>query len=114
MRSHGGLVAAAVLIALAEPASAQTYNPVVDMSPDLGIIVPAATTPTVFTFDAATGTVSQSGSAVRRVGGMTRARVTIECDGGGSDCGRDMKVRVGSIGMPTGKAGLLSNFTISA
>lgn len=110
----GGAALVAVLVSVAGPAPAQVYNPVIDQLPDLGIIVPAAATPTVFTFDAATGNVSQTGSAVRRLGGMTRARVTIECDGGGNDCGRDMKVQVGSIGLPTGKAGQLTNFTISA
>lgn len=94
-------------------AQAQVYTPVIDQSPDLGIIVPAGSTPTTFTFAAASGAVSQAGGAVRRAVGATRARVTINCTGSGNDCGRDIRVRVGSIGAPTGKAGALAQFTVS-
>lgn len=116
MARQGAWLAAALASGLAfgAPATAQVYSPVVDISPDISVIVPAATTPTVFTFAAATGTVTQSGVAMRRTPGTTRARVTINCTGGGNDCGREMRVRVGAIGAPTGKAGLLTNFTVSA
>lgn len=107
-------VLAAALALSAAPTLAQTYNPVIDQSPDIGIVVPAAATPTTFTFSAATGAVTQSGGAVRRTVGATRVKVTINCTGGGSDCGRDMRVKVGPIGAPTGKAGTLTNFTVSA
>jgi len=100
---------------LATPVLAQTYTVNVTTSPNLGNIVPAATTNTTFSFASSSGTVSQSGTAVRRTSGTTRAQVSITCSGGGaSGCAAAINVKIGSIGTPVGKAGSLGNFNVTA
>ncbi|HEX6860304.1 MAG TPA: DUF4402 domain-containing protein [Caulobacteraceae bacterium] len=112
---RAALAAAAALLALGSaPAWAQTYSPSTTTAADLGIIVPAATTSTNFSFASSTGTVTQSGTAVRRTAGTTRSQITIGCSGSGSTCGSDINVKIGSIGTPTGKAGALSAFDVTS
>ncbi|HYG25853.1 MAG TPA: DUF4402 domain-containing protein [Caulobacteraceae bacterium] len=93
---------------------AQTITPEVVASPDLGVIIPAGTTSTTFSFASATGSVTQTGAAVRKSAGSTRAQVRLNCSGSGNTCANRIAVKVGSIGSPSGKAGALGNFNVTA
>lgn len=98
----------------AAPALAQTYSPVITTAADLGNIIPGNTASTTFTFPSSSGTVGVTGTGIRKSAGTVRALVTIDCTGTGNQCGNAVRVRVGTIGTPTGKAGALSTFTITA
>lgn len=108
------LVVAATALLAANPAAAQTFTISVNTAPNLGNIVPATSGPTTFKFTPAGAVTTLSGSAVRAGGGSVRGAVQISCSGQGNACNSAVsKVRIGAIGTPTGKAGALSNFTVS-
>jgi len=110
------LMAAALACAAltAAPAAAQTYAPAIT-APALGNVIPAASGGTTFRFTPAGAVTVTSGSGVRKSTGLVRGLVTLACSGGGvSGCANAIRVRVGSVGTPTGKAGALSNFTVAA
>lgn len=113
IRTFLAAAAAALTLGIA-PAWAQTLTVQVDTSPDLGNIIPAATTSTNFSFASSTGTVTQSGSAVRKTVGTTRAKITIGCTGTGNQCANPIKIKIGSIGSPTGKTAAMSAFNATA
>jgi hypothetical protein len=109
----------AALLALAAfaagPAMAQTFTATIGTLPDLGIVVPAETGPTTFRFNSA-GTVSTvSGAGLRRTVGTVQIGVTTNCTSsqGNNACNSGVaKFQVGSTGGLTGKAGVLTNFTV--
>lgn len=109
-------VLSAALLALgAGPAWAQTITPVLLASPDIGNVIPGNSGTTNFSFASATGNVTQSGgSAMRKSTGQTRAQIRLDCVGTSTECAKVIYVTVGSIGTPTGRAGSLSNFNVSA
>ena len=112
------VVRAAMALALAAcaagPAAAYSFTASVTTAPDLGKVVAANTGVTTFTFSPSSGTVTQSGSATRLTSGTVRGLIQITCTGTGNTCtGAIARVRIGSIGTPTGKAGALTNFTVS-
>jgi len=80
---------------------------------DIGSVVSAPNSDTVFRIAPSTGLVSNvSGSGVRLSTGTTRSLVTIYCDS--RTCDRQMlKVEVGAAGTPTNRAKTLSNFTVA-
>jgi hypothetical protein len=79
---------------------------------DIGNIVSAPSTDTVFRISASTGLVTKvSGDGVRLSTGTTRSLVTVYCEPK-TDCDRQtLKVEVGNIGTPTNRARALTNFT---
>lgn len=106
--------AAALALLAATPAAAQTFSASVSSGPNLGNVVTANTSATTFRFDANGAVTRLSGSAVRASSGTVRGLVEIACSGNGNVCsGAVSKVRIGSIGSPTGKVGSMSNFTVA-
>jgi hypothetical protein len=106
------VLALALTFGLAAPAAAQTVE-ISSAAPDLGNVVSASTGVTVFRVSASTGTVARvSGTGTRLSTGSTRALVTINCPTGVCR-NNNTNVRIGSIGSPTGRAGQLTNFTVS-
>jgi hypothetical protein len=79
---------------------------------DIGNVVSAPSTDTVFRISASTGLVTkQSGDGVRLSTGTTRSLVTVYCQPK-TDCDRQtLKIEVGNIGTPTNRARALTNFT---
>lgn len=109
-------VAGAFLALLAPAVSrAQTYT--VDVQggqPDIGRVVSSPSGATVFRMNPATGAVTRtSGSGVRLSTGLARTRVTISCGSSGTCNNSKVNLRIGSLGSSTGRAGDLTNFTIS-
>jgi hypothetical protein len=106
------LAVLALVLGLAVPAAAQTVE-ISPAAPDLGNVVSAATGDTVFRVSASTGAVTRfSGNGTRIGTGSTRALVTISCPTGVCRI-NNTNVRIGSIGSPSGRAGQLTNFTVS-
>jgi hypothetical protein len=97
-----------------DPLGAQTVQGISASTPDLGDVVSGASGDTVFRIAASSGAISRlSGTGSRLGTGTSRALVTIAC--GSNACrNKSLNIRVGSIGSPSGRAGQLSNFTISA
>jgi hypothetical protein len=100
---------------LAPQARAETFSvqSITPQTPNLGNVVSAASGDTVFTVSPSSGEVTRaSGAGVRLTTGSTRALVTIAC-GDERQCedGR-IRVRIGSIGAPTGRARALTNFRV--
>jgi hypothetical protein len=104
---------AAGLLCAATPALSQTVQSISPSAPDLGNVVSAPSGDTVFRVSASTGAVTRvSGTGARLATGTTRALVTVACND--PQCPtKDINVRVGSFGSPTGRAGQLSNFTVA-
>jgi hypothetical protein len=111
------IIAAAALVVVAiaaAPAAAQTFTASVTTDPNLGNVVAASTGVTTFRFGTNGSVTTISGSAVRASSGTVRGVVQIACSGTGNICnGAVSRVRIGSIGSTTGKAGALSNFTVA-
>jgi hypothetical protein len=107
----GGFTILALLL-ISGHADAQVVQSITGSAPDLGNVVSGASGDTVFRI-APTGTVTRvSGTGSRLGTGSTRALVTIACNF--ANCrDRNINIRVGSIGSPSGRAGSLNNFTIS-
>jgi hypothetical protein len=103
----------AAALGVAAPAAAQVVESISPATPDLGNVVSAATGDTVFRVAASSGAVTRvSGNGTRLSSGSTRALVTISCSTG--VCRNNIiNVRIGSIGSPSGRAGQLTNFTVS-
>jgi hypothetical protein len=120
-RPHRRLLAAAAIVlgaafcghaALAQTLTVQSITP---STPNLGNVVSAPTGDTVFTVAASTGNVTRlSGTGVRLTTGTTRATVTIACGNQNACNSTNVAVRIGSVGTPTGRAGALTAFTVSA
>jgi hypothetical protein len=105
--------AAALALGIAGPAAAQSVESISPAAPDLGNVVSAAAGDTVFRVAASSGTVTRiSGNGTRLGTGTTRALVTVSCPTGVCR-NNNVNVRIGSIGSPTGRAGQLTNFTVS-
>lgn len=82
-------------------------------APALGNVVSAPTGTTVFTVSPSTGNVTRtSGAGYRVSAGSTRSLVTVFCGGPGYCDNTTATVTVTSIGSPTGRAALLTNFTV--
>ena len=114
LRALSGGLAAVALAFAALPAAAQTFTASVDSDPNLGNVVAAATGTTTFRFSPTGSITTLGGSAVRASGGGVRGAVEVNCSGSGNTCnGAQSRVRIGSIGSPTGKASALSNFTVA-
>lgn len=114
MRFRNSIVAALMAAFAAAPAAAQTFTASVVSDPNLGNIVAASTGVTTFRFSTTGSVTTLGGSAVRASAGTVRGTVEIACSGSGNTCsGAVSRVRIGSIGSPTGKAGALSNFTVA-
>jgi hypothetical protein len=108
------VLAFALAACAAGQAAAYSFTASVTTAPDLGKVVAANTGVTTFTFSPSSGAVTQSGSATRLTSGTVRGLILITCTGTGNTCtGAIARVRIGSIGTPTGKAGALTNFTVS-
>lgn len=108
------LAAAALSLLAAAPAAAQSYSIAVNGSPNMGNVVAASTGPSTFTFAPDGSVTRQSGSAVRASAGTVRGVVQLTCTGQGNACNSAAaRVRIGSIGSPTGKVGALSKFTVA-
>lgn len=101
-------------LASAAPVGAQLYNAPVLSGGDIGRVLAAGATQTVFQIDAASGNVTtRTGSAARLSGGTANVVVTITC-GNPSVCANDRPVvTVASSGTATGRAAGLTNFTVS-
>uniref|UniRef100_UPI002ED87F8D DUF4402 domain-containing protein n=1 Tax=Allosphingosinicella sp. TaxID=2823234 RepID=UPI002ED87F8D len=83
-------------------------------APVLGNVASAASGTTVFTVSPSTGTVTKvSGNGYRVSNASTRALVTVGCGGPGYCNNFEARITVRSIGSPTGRAGQLTNFTVS-
>lgn len=81
---------------------------------DIGSIVSASSTDSIFRISPSTGVVTNvSGSGVRLSTGTTRSLVTVYCDSKTCDK-QTLKVEVGNIGTPTNRAKALINFTAAA
>lgn len=109
------MVASAPLgaIGLIVAAHAQTVQSITANTPNLGNVVSAPTGDTVFTVTASTGAITRaSGTGVRLGTGNSRQTVTIACGAAACD-NRALRVRVGSIGSPTGRAQALTTFTVA-
>ena len=100
----------ALLASGAGGASAQAVQSV--GTTDIGNIVSAPSTDTIFRISATTGLVTKlSGDGVRLSTGTTRSLVTIYCEPK-TGCDRQtLNVEIGSIGTPTNRARALTNFT---
>jgi hypothetical protein len=106
----GAALAAAALSAYAAPSFAASSYTVTVTTPDLGRITSGATGDTVFRINSANGNVTVvSGTGVRNGSGAVRSLVTIQCTGASGDCSKDLNVRVGVIGSPTGRARTLAH-----
>lgn len=107
------LAALVVAAGVCAPAAAQTFTPTVLSAPNLGTVVAGPSGTTTFRFDT-NGTVTVvSGAATRASAGAVRGEVEIACAGGNVCSGGVSRVRIGSIGTPTGKLRELSNFTVA-
>jgi hypothetical protein len=105
-------------IAGAAPAAAGTYTVSIQGPMDLGTVATAASGDTLFRIDSATGAVTlQSGAGRRISGGPARAQVQISCspaNASDTSCSTDkVSVRVGTIGVLTGRARTLRNFMVA-
>jgi hypothetical protein len=85
---------------------------------DLGTVATAASGDTVFRIDAGTGAVTvQSGTGRRISGASARAQVRISCTPtsvSDTSCNTDkVSVRIGTIGVLTGRARTLRNFSVA-
>ena len=110
-------LAAAVIATAPVTAAAQTFSvtSITPSTPDLANVVSAPTGDTVFTVTASTGAVTiTSGSGVRLSSGSTRATVVVACGNQAACNSSDARIRVGSIGSPTGRARALTNFNVAA
>lgn len=98
--------------ALAQSISVTSITP---GAPDIGRVVSAPKGETVFRI-APTGAVTiQKGSGARLTGGnASTALVTVRCGGGPNPTCPDTTVTVEAAGTPTGRGGVLSEFTIAA
>jgi hypothetical protein len=106
----------AVALLAAAPASAQVIAIVsVDAgTPNLGTVASAASGDTVFRIAADTGQVTKlSGAGARTSGGTTRGHVTVTCTGSDLCSIAEATVTITHVGLPTGRARALDNFTIA-
>lgn len=115
----GAISSGALLLASSTaPLPAQTISiqSVSGFAPDLGQLASAARGDTVFTIDPVTGAVTRvGGTGSRLTNGVVRATVTLRCAGGNGPCARTpVRVRVGSVGTPSGRATALRNFTVAS
>lgn len=113
-----GAVALALAAFAGGPAMAQTgvWTASIGTVPALGNVAIPASGTTTYRFTPA-GVVSVvSGTAVRTSTNAVQGVVTITCTGTGNNCNAGVtgKVKIGSINTPTGKAGALTNFTVSS
>jgi len=111
-RSVFGYLIAAFLALTAGPAGAQVWTATINTAPSLGVVIPPATGTTVFRFTPTGAVTTVSGTAIRRTTANVTTLVTLVCAGGNACTSAAGKVRIGATGSGTGKAGLLSNFTI--
>jgi hypothetical protein len=80
----------------------------------LGNVVAAASGVTVFHIDENSGSVNTiSGSGVRATRGSARALVTLRCGSDPKCNSRNVRVRVGSLGLLAGRAQALRNFDVA-
>lgn len=111
---RAALLPVAALLLFAQSAGGQTVRSITASSPDLGNVVSAATGVTVFRVAPDSGTITRiSGGGARLGTGISRPLVTIGCDERGCD-GKALNIRIGNIGSPSGRAGVLGNFTVTA
>jgi hypothetical protein len=110
-RRVGAALLAVGAFLCAAPALAASSYTVTVTTPDLGKITSGATGDTVFRIDSGSGNVTVvSGTGVRTGVGSARSLVTIQCTGSGNgNCNKDLNVRVGAIGSPTGRARTLTH-----
>ena len=95
--------------------AASTYTVQVTPNVDLGNVTSAVTGDTVFRVDPTTGLVTiVSGGATRSSSGASHAVVTIGCTATGvGDCTKNVNVKLGVVGSPTGRARTLSRILIA-
>jgi len=95
--------------------AAATYTVQVTTHVDLGNVVSGVTGDTIFRVDATTGLVTiVSGTATRSGGSASHAVVTISCAATApGDCTKNVNVRLGVVGSPTGRARALSRLLIA-
>jgi hypothetical protein len=108
------LLLASTLVLSGGTAAAQTFTTGAT-GPALGNVAAGASGDTVFDIDAASGTVDvDSGGGQRVSTGSASGTVTISCGNTGSCNGAYANVKIGSSNTSTGRAGYLSNFTVSS
>lgn len=114
MRLDQLAAAAMVWAALATTAGAQSLS--VDSVGDLalGNVTSASLGTTTFSIAASSGMVTRSGGGSRLGAGSARSLVTIACGSDASCPTSNVAVTITAVGSPTGRAGALGNFTISA
>jgi hypothetical protein len=105
-------------ISFAYAAKFPTYNITVNTASNLGNVVSAQTSSTIFTVNPADGTITRSGSAVRLSSGDARAKITVTCvlasGENANDCSKKYAALIYvSAGAVTNRAGPLNNFTVS-
>jgi hypothetical protein len=109
------LVLASLLAFLfvAGSAAAQTYG--IGLSgPALGNVASAASGDTTFTIDASTGAVTDVGAGGRVTTGSANGTITISCGNTSSCNSANVKLKIGTVGSPTGRARAITSFSVSA
>ena len=118
MRSEAHALFAGTALLAATPAIAQTYTVSTIVAPAYGNVASGASGDTVFRN---TGTVTrQSGSGGWISGTVRRATITIACvNGTGTPAacatsGNNARIQVGTSGVTSGRAGAITDFTVSS
>lgn len=97
-------------------ASAQTYTVTISTTDPLNLgRVASGTSTTNFVINPSTGAVTPGGGGGARIDiASARARVSISCSGTNNQCNNNqVAVRIGSAAGTTGRAGVLSAFTVA-
>jgi hypothetical protein len=103
------LAASAASAAMAQGLSVQSIG----SGPGLGNVTAASTGTTIFRVAANGGFVTRvSGTGYRVSGGGSRPMVTLACGSDASCATGAVAVTVAAVGSPSGRAGVLTNFTI--
>ncbi|MBW8743697.1 MAG: DUF4402 domain-containing protein [Sphingomonas sp.] len=100
------------MLAVAADAQSLSIDPIAGMA--LGNVTSATIGTTVFQISASSGAVSRSGGGSRLGAGSARSLVAIGCGSDPLCATSDVAITITAIGSPTGRAGALGNFTISA
>jgi len=112
------LAALLMPVAFASPPAAAQVISIVSVdsgTPNLGTVASAASGDTVFRIAADTGQVTKlSGAGARISGGTTRGHVVVTCIGSDLCPSAIATVTITHLGVPTGRARALDNFTVAA
>jgi hypothetical protein len=113
-RSLSGCLGLLTILTWNAPAQAQNSTLQSVTTADLGNVVSAASGATTFRIDPATGSVTKlSGSGARLTTSSARSLVTVYCGGQPACANFDTQISVTRAGTSSGRAGLLSNLTVS-